>query len=120
MLRVKRIGEPVQDDDGIRILIDRTWPLGLSTIKAHISEWAKDLAPSDELRWWFVLNPEGWKRFRQRYIAELSTPQKAAILARIASMASSGCVTLLFDAPDAWHNAAKVIEEVVSKLMSEE
>ena len=62
--------EPAKDD-GYRILVDRLWPRGVTKAKAAIKEWAKDLAPTTELREWFAHDPERWAEFQQRYKAEL-------------------------------------------------
>src|SRR5216110_780362 len=70
-LRIKRIYEPASAEDGYRVLIDRLWPRGLSKEKANIDEWARDLAPSDELRRWFGHRPERFDEFRRRYTDEL-------------------------------------------------
>ena len=52
-LRIKRIYEPFETDDGLRLLVDRLWPRGVSKAKAHLDGWLKELAPSGELRQWF-------------------------------------------------------------------
>ncbi len=114
MLRVKRVYQNKQADDGIRLLVDRLWPRGLSRAGANIDEWLKDLAPSDELRRWFAHQPERWLQFRERYLEELSTPQKAQSLKRIARMAANGDVTLIYAAKDTEHNNARVLAEVVT------
>ena len=49
-LRLKRVYELAAPDDGVRILVDRLWPRGLSKEKAAVDHWMKDVAPSAELR----------------------------------------------------------------------
>lgn len=78
---IKRIHEPISPSDGRRILIDRLWPRGLSKEKAAVDYWAKDIAPSTELRKWYKHDPEKWPEFKRRYFAELAAaPQGLAAL----------------------------------------
>ena len=70
-IKIKRVYEPPDKEDGQRILIDRLWPRGLTKEKAKVDEWLKELAPSTELRKWFNHDPEKWKEFQKRYHQEL-------------------------------------------------
>ena len=63
-LLLKRAYEPAEATDGYRVLVDRLWPRGLSKERAHLDEWAKDLAPSTELRQWFGHDPARWEEYR--------------------------------------------------------
>jgi len=119
MLRVKRVYKAKDAEDGIRILVDRLWPRGLSQAKAGIDEWAKDLAPSDELRRWFGHKPEKWLQFKRRYIEELSVPEKVRDLERIAQMADKSNVTLVYAAKHTEHNNARVLEELIFRLVND-
>ena len=114
-LRLKRVYELPAPDDGVRILIDRLWPRGLSKEKAAVDHWMKDVAPSAELRKWFGHDPDRWPEFRRRYLAELR--QSGALLDQICGLASRGTVTLLFGAHDEEHNDAVVLREVLMKRM---
>ncbi len=116
MLKVKRAYEPAEEGDGTRILIDRLWPRGISKSEARIDEWAKDVAPSTELRQWFGHDPERWQEFQKRYRKELSSPEKAKHLEDIARRARREAVTLVYGAKDTEHNDALVLEEVIKKL----
>lgn len=116
MLKVKRIYEARQNDDGIRILVDRLWPRGLSSAKAGIDEWMKELSPSDKLRQWFAHKTENWLEFRQRYMEELANPQKVEALERIARLSLNSNVTLVYAARDSEHNNAIVLAEYVTSL----
>ncbi len=69
---LKRAYEAPSDDDGIRVLVERLWPRGLSKADAAIDHWVKDLAPTPQLRTWFGHRPELWPEFRARYLAERS------------------------------------------------
>jgi uncharacterized protein YeaO (DUF488 family) len=117
MLKTKRVYEKRQADDGVRILVDRLWPRGIRTTEAGIDQWMKNLAPSTDLRLWFGHKVERWPEFRLRYLEGLSAPEKTEVLKQIASMALKGNVTLIYAAKDTEHNNAKVLEELISKLM---
>ncbi|MBS0171940.1 MAG: DUF488 domain-containing protein [Nitrospira sp.] len=110
-LRLKRAYEPVAPDDGVRILVDRLWPRGLSKADAALGEWAKDIAPSTELRQWFRHDPERWPEFQRRYKAELH--QHAEELDRIRALAKTQTVTLVYSAHDEGHNDAIVLRDVL-------
>ncbi len=119
MLKVKRVYEARQDNEGIRILVDRLWPRGLRSTEADIDGWIKELAPSDKLRRWFAHKPERWLEFRQRYMEEQSAPQKAESIKRIARMTVDRDATLVYAARDSEHNDAIVLEEFVASLMKD-
>jgi uncharacterized protein YeaO (DUF488 family) len=71
MIKLKRAYEAASKEDGLRILVERLWPRGVSKQKAQIDLWRKDLAPTTELRQWYGLDPAKWPQFRKRYWAEL-------------------------------------------------
>ena len=110
-LRLKRAYEPAEPDDGVRILIDRLWPRGVSKARAALDDWMKDIAPSTELRQWFGHDPVRWAEFQRRYRAELR--QHAPELDRIRALARTQTVTLLYSAHDEEHNDAIVLKEVL-------
>lgn len=115
-LRVKRIYEDPEEADGERILVDRIWPRGISKDKGRLSGWAKDLAPSDELRKWFGHDPERWEEFKERYRAELEEAGNMGDLHDIAERAREENVTLLFGAKDTKHNNARALEAFVGEV----
>ena len=81
-IKLKRAYERPAADDGVRILIDRLWPRGVSKAAAAIDQWAKDIAPSTALRKWFGHDPARWQEFRRRYAKELRQhPEELARLA---------------------------------------
>lgn len=101
MIVTKRIYEPVEDRDGYRVLIDRLWPRGVSKTAARLDEWAKAIAPSNELRHWYGHDPAKWEEFQRRYARELDNPEAQAVLEALAKRARRGRVTLLYSTREA-------------------
>ncbi|HWP99526.1 MAG TPA: DUF488 family protein [Vicinamibacterales bacterium] len=116
MIRVRRVYDPPAPDDGLRILVDRLWPRGLSRRRARIDEWRRDLAPSSALRVWFGHRPERWTAFRQRYRAELERAGKLDELRELARRGRRERITLLFGARDALHNNAVALALLLREL----
>jgi uncharacterized protein YeaO (DUF488 family) len=111
MIRIKRIYEDAGEGDGRRILVDRLWPRGLAKADAAIDLWAKDVAPSTELRTWFGHRPDRFEAFKARYLDELrSNPATAELRRQIARQTT----TLLYAAKDPVHNHAVVLAEFLS------
>ncbi|MHA6690983.1 DUF488 domain-containing protein [Devosia sp. A449] len=106
---IKRIYEPAASEDGVRVLVDRLWPRGVSKDEAKIDHWLKDVAPSSELRTWFGHEPVRWDEFRRRYRAELH--DNNAALDELRQL--TGKVTLLYGAHDEAHNQAVVLLELL-------
>lgn len=93
---VRRVYDPVADDDGYRVLVDRLWPRGISKERARVDEWLKDVAPSDGLRRWMHHDPDGRRaEFARRYGAELDHGAAAAALARLRELCAARRVTLV-------------------------
>ena len=109
-LRLKRVYEAPGEDDGVRVLVDRLWPRGLSKEKAALDVWAKEIAPSTELRKWFGHEPARWAEFQQRYAAELDA-NAAAVDALLAQLDDDRPVTLVYGARDTEHNGAVVLRD---------
>lgn len=111
---VKRIYEPVAEGDGYRVLLDRLWPRGVSKERAALDEWAKELAPSNELRKWFGHEPEKFDEFSKRYIAELEN--NPLLVATLTSWREHPTVTLLYGARDESANEAIVMRDYLVHL----
>ncbi|MHB1597197.1 MAG: DUF488 domain-containing protein [Streptosporangiaceae bacterium] len=94
-IRVGRVYDEPSPEDGARVLVDRIWPRGLRKDAARLDEWAKDVAPSTELRTWYQHDPAKFGEFRQRYTAELEQPGPREALIRLRALASGKPVTLL-------------------------
>ncbi len=108
-VKVRRVYEAPEPQDGTRVLVDRLWPRGLRKEAAHLDEWAKDVAPSTELRKWYAHDPAKFAEFCRRYTAELETGAPRAALAHLATLAAAGPVTLLTATRDATHSEAAVL-----------
>ena len=109
MIRLKRAYDEPAKRDGLRILVERPWPRGVSKDKAAIDLWLKDLAPSTELRKWFSHDPEKWDDFRQRYWSELE--QKGDLLVLLKHRTTEGTVTFVYTAHDDERNSAVALKE---------
>ncbi len=107
MIKVKRVYDIPSKSDGLRVLVDRIWPRGLSKKSAHIDIWMREIAPSAELRTWFGHDPEKWQGFCSRYIRELKA--NADAVKRLKRQSKTTTVTLLYGAKDAVHNNAVVL-----------
>jgi len=111
-VRTKRVYEPPAKDDGLRVLVDRVWPRGLSRADAAIDHWLKDVAPSAGLRKWFGHDPNKWDELCRRYAAELD--QRDEAIAFLREAARTQRVTLLFGARDVAHNNAVALERYLA------
>lgn len=107
--RLRRVYDDPRPDDGVRVLVDRVWPRGVSKDAAQLDEWLKDAAPSTPLRKWYGHRPELFPEFRRRYLAELGDQQAAAAVARLRRMLRAGPVTLLTATQDVDHSHAAVL-----------
>ena len=112
-LHIKRIYEPADEGDGIRILVDRLWPRGISKTEARIDAWLKDIAPSPDLRRWFGHDPNKWSEFRRRYEDELEKNLRA--VDELRKHIDQSTATLLYGARDNEHNHAIVLKDFISK-----
>ncbi len=110
-VKLKRVYEAPSANDGMRILVDRIWPRGVSKKDAALDLWMKEIAPSTELRTWFAHDPVRWNEFRQRYAREVK--QNHALLNQLRSLAQEGQVTLVYAAHDAAHNNAVALRTLI-------
>ena len=110
-IRVKRIYDPPSEDDGFRVLVDRLWPRGLKKEDARIDLWAKEIAPTTELRKWFGHDPAKFDEFKDRYTSELQTHSEDTI--SIMDSANGAPITLLYAARDPMCNHAIVLRSIL-------
>lgn len=121
MVAIKRIYAPPERGDGLRVLVDRLWPRGLSKEAAAVDLWLKEIAPSSALRTWFGHDPARWAGFQERYRAELQSPERAAALERLRAAArEGGPVTLLFGAREERYNHAAMLRDLLDRLDASE
>jgi uncharacterized protein YeaO (DUF488 family) len=113
-INIKRVYEQPDKNDGMRILVDRLWPRGLTKERAHVDLWLKEIAPSTELRKWFGHDPDKWKRFRSRYETEIR--HKDDLIKVLKEKAKKGMVTLVYGARDEKHNEALVLKQFLEKV----
>ncbi|AZP15631.1 DUF488 domain-containing protein [Streptomyces aquilus] len=109
-VRVRRVYESPEPEDGVRVLVDRLWPRGLSKDAARVDEWPKALTPSTELRRWYHAGEGSYEEFARRYEAELATPEATELLDHVRELTDKGPVTLLTSAktPEESHAAVLV------------
>ena len=110
-IRIKRVYEEPDAEDGMRILVDRLWPRGLSKEKAHVDLWLKDVAPSTELRKWFGHDAAKWQEFQTRYRQELKRNKEPLLLLR--QETARGTITLVYGARDQQHNEAVILQRLL-------
>jgi uncharacterized protein YeaO (DUF488 family) len=116
MVKLERAYEPAAAGGGYRVLVERLWPRGVKKDELVLDEWAKELAPSTELRKWFAHDVERWSEFKRRYRRELEQSPAAERLHELAERAAKGTVTLVFSSHDAEHNNAVVLKEELERL----
>ena len=110
-IELKRAYEAPSDRDGLRVLVERLWPRGLTKAEAAIDHWMKDIAPTPELRTWYGHRPDRWPEFRRRYRAELKGNQAAVESLR--ALCAGQQVTFVFAAKDEERNSAIVLKELL-------
>jgi uncharacterized protein YeaO (DUF488 family) len=113
-VRIKRVYDAPSLQDGARVLVDRLWPRGLTKESAALDAWMKEIAPSHELRKWYHAHPVQWPKFREKYLAELTTDAAHEALQQLHDLAHKRKgVTLLFAAKSLEQNHALVLKQLV-------
>ena len=116
--RLKRVYEPAEAGDGLRVLVDRLWPRGISKDKARIDLWLKDISPSDALRRRVHADPSAWDGFVLDYAHELAHEPARAAAEELRKHLRKGPVTLLYAARDEEHNNAVALKRLLEKERS--
>ena len=111
-IRVRRVYEPADPQDGFRVLVDRLWPRGLRKEQVQ-GLWLKDASPSTALRNWFGHDPAKWQEFKTRYFAELG--EHPAVITRLLDEAAKGPLTLLYASRNTEINHAVALREYLSR-----
>lgn len=112
-IKTKRVYDSPLVEDGLRILVDRLWPRGISKERAHIDYWYKEIAPSNKLRTWFGHKPELFNEFVQKYIKELGNQQQK--LNELKKLSQKKQVTLMYSAKDTEFNQAAVLKKFIEE-----
>lgn len=112
-VRLKRAYEPAIGEDGYRVLVERLWPRGVTRERARLDEWAKEIAPSPDLRRWYAHEPARFEEFRRRYLKELAGHEQE--LNELRRRAESGPLTLVYAARDEERNSAVILAEVLRR-----
>ena len=115
MLKIKRVYEDAQAEDGVRFLVERLWPRGMKKEDLPMQAWLKDAAPSPGLRTWYQHDVGKWEEFQERYRAELKANPEA--WKTILEEHGSGDITLLYSARDTEHNSALVLKGFLEECM---
>ena len=115
-VRYRRIYDDPSSTDGRRILVDRLWPRGIRKQDAHLDEWMCDVAPSNELRRWYVHDPGRYVEFRKRYLAELRHPSRHEVVRRLRESAGHDRMTLLTASRDLEHSEAAVLADWLNRV----
>jgi len=116
-IHIKRIYEKTEKSDGVRILVDRLWPRGLSKEKVEIHFWAKNVAPSNELRKWYNHDPAKWEEFKDRYYTELNSNSDALEELK-RHLHKESVITFLFSSKEWKLNNAAALKEYVEKYLA--
>lgn len=117
-IRVKRVYRAQRQSDGFRVLVDRLWPRGLTKERMRLDWWAKELAPSTELRHWYHHEAERWEEFTRRYAREID--QNGEAVASLLARAREGPVTLLYAAKDEERNNAVALKSYLEARAKEQ
>ena len=120
-IRVRRVYDQPEAADGARVLVDRIWPRGLRKDAVRLDDWARDVAPSSELRSWYGHDPAKFGEFRQRYLGELGGASQRAALGRLRTLVASGRpLTLLTATKDVDHSQAAVLARLLGQSADSE
>ncbi len=118
MIRTKRAYDPVEPDDGTRVLVDRIWPRGVKKADLQIADWCKNVAPSQELRLWFDHDPDKWEEFQRRYHAELD--ERPESWRPLVEFACKGKLTLVYGARHREQNNAVALQAYLASQLEHE
>jgi uncharacterized protein YeaO (DUF488 family) len=94
-----------------RVLVDRLWPRGQAKAELEFDRWAKELAPSTELRRWYGHDPDRFEEFARRYRRELSAADSKEAAAELLETAGRATLVLLTATRDVERSGARVLAE---------
>ncbi len=114
-VKIKRIYEDSSAEDGLRILVDRVWPRGISKERAGLDYWLKEIGPSKELRQWFNHEDDKYEDFSKRYREELSSGEAKEDFDKLKELARGQDVSLIYSAKNEKHNQAQVLKDLLEE-----
>jgi uncharacterized protein YeaO (DUF488 family) len=118
-IKTKRIYEKPTAEDGLRILVDRLWPRGITKKAASIDFWFKEIAPGNDLRKWFAHDPLKWQTFKDRYLSELKgNAALKELLGVIMAKTTAGTFTFVYAAKSLENNNAVALKEFISDTIA--
>lgn len=115
MIKLKRVYDDHEEDDGYRILVDRLWPRGMSKANGKIDKWIKEVAPSGLLRKWYSHDESKWPEFKRQYFEELRNSE--ALILDIIEKQKNSTVTFLYAAKDEKYNNAVALKEYIQIIL---
>lgn len=115
-IRIKRVYDEAETADGLRVLVDRLWPRGVSKEKAGIDRWIKEISPSNDLRKWYGHDPARWEAFKACYFRELD--QRGEVIGELVEQARAGTVTLLYASTEKRMNNAVALKEYLESRLT--
>ena len=115
---IKRVYEQAADEDGVRILVDRLWPRGVSKERAALSGWLKNVAPSPDLRRWWHHDPDRFEDFARRYRTELD--DNPALEDLLSIVREHDQTTLVYAAKDPAVNHALILRDYIRQALEKE
>jgi len=114
-VKIKRVYEPTDPGDGLRVLVDKLWPRGIKKTDLHYDIWAKDISPSTPLRQWYHQEPETrWNEFQRKYTQELK--ESGAMKDFMEQIKGEKTITLLYASKNAAENHALILREYIEKV----
>ncbi|WP_137725560.1 DUF488 domain-containing protein [Prescottella subtropica] len=119
VVEIERVYDHPGAEPGFRVFADRLWPRGLRKDAFHYDDWAKDLAPSRELRRWYGHDVAEFAEFRSRYLAELESPGGRTAVERVLELAGDRSIVLLTATKDVEHSHAEVLRDFLTDLLRE-
>ncbi|WP_029906168.1 DUF488 domain-containing protein [Prevotella sp. 10(H)] len=116
-IKLKRAYDDAEDSDGLRVLVDRLWPRGITKERLHYDLWEKDITPSTGLREWFHDDMQDrWDDFATMYKKELSGSD--AVKSFIDKIKTHDVVTLLYASREPVHNHAVILKAYLDKVLA--
>ena len=118
MIQIKRAYDEVAPEDGTRVLVDRLWPRGKRKEDLALTEWLKEVAPSNELRKWYHHDRDQWEEFKHRYYQELE--DRPETWEPLLHMVQDDTLTLIYSAKNRERNNAVALKEFLESRLDQD